>query len=207
VARRYATALARVGVRIEGEPSVAAGAEAEAWAAAWLARWNPPQAPIALCPGARYFTKRWPESHWLALHDVLGTGGRPLLYFSLESERLAMPALAERVRDDARARWCTESLARMAALLSRSAAAVAGDSGLMHLAAARGLRVVALFGSTAPELGFAPAGAGHVVLCRRERCQPCTLHGRPKCPKKHFRCMVELRPAEVAEAVLRLASS
>ena len=58
-----------------------------------------------------------------------------------------------------------------------------------------------MFGSTAPELGFAPAGEGHVVLCRHEPCQPCTLHGRPECPQGHFRCMKELLPQTVIEAV------
>jgi heptosyltransferase-2 len=72
----------------------------------------------------------------------------------------------------------------------------------MHLAAARGCRVTALFGSTAPELGFAPAGAGHAVLCRHEPCQPCTLHGREACPLGHFRCMLEIAPEEVARRVV-----
>jgi heptosyltransferase-2 len=62
-----------------------------------------------------------------------------------------------------------------------------------------------MFGSTAPELGFAPAGEGHVVLCRHEPCQPCTLHGRSECPRKHFRCMMELGADEVAAAVASLA--
>jgi ADP-heptose:LPS heptosyltransferase len=207
VLERYAMALAPVGVRVEDEPRVEAGDEADAWASAWMREWSPARPPIALCPGARHFTKRWPESHWLALHDLLDAEGRPLIFFSLESERRAIPALGERVRDDAKARWCTEPLPRLAALLSHCAMAVTCDSGLMHLAAARGLCVVALFGSTVPELGFAPAGVGHIVLTRRQPCQPCTLHGRPKCPKQHFRCMVELTPAEVAGAVFRLASS
>ena len=99
-----------------------------------------------------------------------------------------------------------ESLPRMAALMSRCAAAVTVDSGLMHVAAARGLRVVAMFGSTAPELGFAPLGEGHVVLCRHEPCQPCTLHGRPACPRKHFRCMTALEPDAVATAIASLRS-
>jgi heptosyltransferase-2 len=98
-------------------------------------------------------------------------------------------------------------LPRIAAVMSRCAAAVSCDSGLMHLAAARGLRVVALFGSTAPELGFAPAGEGHVILCRHEPCQPCTLHGRAICPKKHFRCMVELEPDQVLAGLERVIAS
>jgi heptosyltransferase-2 len=98
-----------------------------------------------------------------------------------------------------------ERLSRVAALLPHCATAVAGDTGLMHLAAARGLKVVALYGSTAPELGFAPAGPGHAVLCRHEPCQPCTLHGRERCPKGHFRCMVGLTAEQVAGEARRLA--
>jgi heptosyltransferase-2 len=195
---RYARALRPIGVAPSGEPRVHVTEENERWAAEWLVEWKPGEAPIALCPGARHFTKRWPESHWIALHDRLSAAGRPLVYFSLERERLQLSALAARQQADSRARWCTEPLGRMAALLSRCRLAVTSDSGLMHLAAARGLRVVALFGSTAPELGFTPRGAGHHVLCRHEPCQPCTLHGRPSCPLGHFRCMVTIEAEEVA---------
>ena len=94
----------------------------------------------------------------------------------------------------------------MAAALSRCAAAVTQDSGLMHLAAAGGTRVVALFGSTSPVLGFAPAGEGHVVLCRDEPCQPCTLHGLARCPKGHFDCMMRLEPEQVVDALARVGA-
>jgi ADP-heptose:LPS heptosyltransferase len=160
---------------------------------------------VALLPGARHETKRWPEEHWLELHERLAGAGHPSLCFSLESERRELSRLAARVEREQSARWCTEPLARMAALLSRCAVAVSNDSGLMHLAAGRGLRVVAMFGSTAPELGFAPAGPDHAVLCRHEPCQPCTLHGRSSCPRGHFRCMRELRPREILDRLGMLA--
>jgi heptosyltransferase II len=197
---RYAEALRPIGVAVTGTPRAHVADEEERWAAEWLAGWDGggnDRASIAMCPGARHFTKRWPEAHWIALHERLRSEGSSLLYFSLDAERRAMPALAARVESDAGARWVTESLGRIAALMSRCTRAVTSDSGLMHLAAARGCRVVALFGSTVPELGFAPAGEGHTVLCRHEPCQPCTLHGREACPLKHFRCMVELKPEEV----------
>lgn len=203
---RFARALAPLGLVTEDVPRVAAGPEAEAWARDWLDAWRPAAPPLAVLPGARHFTKRWPETHWLGLHDRLRAAGRPLLYLSLAAERAGLPALAARVAEDPGARWGVEPLDRVAALLSRCAGAVTCDSGLMHLAAARGLPVVALFGSTAPELGFAPAGHGHVVLCRREPCQPCTLHGRARCPKRHFRCMVGLTAEQVVEAVGRLGA-
>ena len=203
---RYAAALAPIGLAVPGVPEVAAGGEAEGWAREWLAAWRPAGAPVALCPGARHATKRWPEAHWVALDEALAGGGTPRLYFSLEAERAALPALAAQVAADPGARWISEPLPRMAALFSMCRAAVTCDSGLMHLAAARGLRVVALFGSTSPALGFAPAGEGHEVLCRNESCQPCTLHGRERCPRGHFRCMMDLKPEQVRGALERVAS-
>jgi lipopolysaccharide heptosyltransferase II len=198
---RYAAALAPIGLVTSDVPRLTVGEEAERWATEWLAGWSGGRAPIAFLPGARHFTKRWPERHWLALHERLRASGYPLLYASLEAERRALPELAARAANDPMSRWCVEPLPRIAALLSRTAAAVTSDSGLMHVATARGTRVVALFGSTAPELGFAPAGEGHVVLCRHEPCQPCTLHGRERCPKGHFRCMNELLPETVEAGV------
>ena len=203
VVERYAAALAPIGVQVAEPPRIVAGADAETSAAAEWESWKPGRT-IALCPGALHFTKRWPETHWVDLAERLRARGDALLCFGLQAERRALPELERRLAGDSRARWCTGPLPQIAALMSLCAAAVSGDSGLMHLAAARGTRVVALFGSTAPELGFAPAGAGHVVLCRHEPCQPCTLHGRPSGPKGHFRCMVELSPALVLESVDRI---
>ncbi|HEY2954937.1 MAG TPA: glycosyltransferase family 9 protein [Candidatus Eisenbacteria bacterium] len=201
---RYAEALAPLGIAVEGVPQVAAGEEAERWASGWLADFAPAEAPVALCPGARHATKRWPEEHWVALDAELARRRVPRLCFSLPAERDALGTLAQRVAQDPAARWCTEPLPRMAALLSRCRAAVTCDSGLMHLAAARGVPVAAMFGSTSPVLGFAPAGAGHEVLCRNEPCQPCTLHGRERCPQRHFRCMIELGPEPVLAALDRI---
>ena len=201
---RYAAALAPLAIAAEGVPELEAGEEAERWAAEWLKAWRPPETPVALCPGARHATKRWPEAHWLALDEALARRGAARLYLSLEAERQALPALAARVAGDPGVRWSCEPLPRMAAQLSRCRAAITCDSGLMHLAAARGLAVVAMFGSTSPALGFSPAGEGHQVLCRNEPCQPCTLHGREACPQRHFRCMTELRPEQVLAALSQI---
>jgi ADP-heptose:LPS heptosyltransferase len=198
---RYAHAVAPIGVVPDEVPRLAAGEDAEAWAHTWLAEWQRPGAPVAIAPGAHHFTKRWPEEHWIALDERLEQAGRARLYLSLKSEREQLPALSARVGSQLHARWCSEPLPRMAALLSHCAEAVTGDTGLMHVAAARGVRVTALFGSTSPVLGFSPSGEGHTVLCRNEPCQPCTLHGREACPLGHFRCMRELKPETVYETL------
>lgn len=198
---RYAAALSAIPLAVAGVPRVSAGIAAETWADEHLAGWGSGPAPVALCPGARHFTKRWPEARWCALDEALASAGQRRLVFTTAAERRALSALAARIEADPSARWCVEPLPRMAALLSRCAAALTHDSGLMHLAAARGTPVVAMFGSTSPALGFAPSGSGHVVLCRDEPCQPCTLHGRESCPKGHFRCMNGIEVAQVLAAL------
>jgi heptosyltransferase II len=199
---RYAMALSPLGLSATEPPRVAVGDEARTWVGEWLGDWAGEGPLVAFCPGARHGTKRWPEEHWVALHREVRERGARVLVVSLAAERRQLPALAEQVERDAGSRWACEPLARLAALLERCPRAVTHDSGVMHLAAACGARVVALFGSTSPVLGFAPAGPDHVVLCRDERCQPCTLHGRAECPRRHFDCMRRLEPRSVLQALL-----
>ncbi|MFI5370150.1 MAG: glycosyltransferase family 9 protein [Candidatus Eisenbacteria bacterium] len=201
VLARYAATLAPIGVAVDGPPRLVVSAEAERWAAAWWGAWRPGGPVVALLPGARHATKRWPEEHWVELDRILAESGIARLVCSLPAERDTLPALAKRIAGASDARWCTEPLPRMAALLGNCATGVSNDSGLMHVAAARGVRLVAMFGSTSPVFGFAPAGEGHVVLCRDEPCQPCTVHGRETCPRGHFRCMRMIGPEEVRRAV------
>ena len=202
---RNAEALRALGTVVTEPPVLHCGEAAERWASEWIAAWAPGDSPVALCPGARHATKRWPEDRWCALDEALAAEGRSRLVFTTAAEKRALPELAKRVDADPRARWVTEPIARMSALLSHASVAVTHDSGLMHMAAARGRRVVALFGSTSPVLGFAPAGEGHEVLCRNESCQPCTLHGLERCPKGHFRCMTGIAVADVLAALGRVS--
>ena len=156
---------------------------------------------IALAPAAAWPTKEWPERHALALAERLLAAGHRLLIVSTAPERERLAALDRGLAGQARAAWFTGPLTVAAALLARADAAVTPDSGLMHLAAAVGAPVVALFGSTVPELGFAPAGDGHGVLGRALPCRPCAVHGRRVCPLGHLACLAELAPDAVAEAV------
>jgi heptosyltransferase-2 len=198
---RYAAALAPLGLAVPEAPRLVAGEAAEGWAAEWLAGWTESGPLVALCPGAKHTTKQWPQEHWCALDELLSQAGVRRVVFSTAAERRELGDLAARIDADPLSKWCLEPLPRVAALLKHASAAVTHDSGLMHLAAARGTRVVAIFGSTSPVLGFAPAGEGHVVLCRDEPCQPCTVHGRERCPLGHFRCMREIAPAQVLAAL------
>ena len=91
-------------------------------------------------------------------------------------------------------------LRMLAGVLSLARACVSNDSGAMHVAAALGARVVALFGPTRDK-ETAPLGhASHpaAVLIHDVWCRPCMLR---ECPIDH-RCMAGLQPARVLTAVV-----
>jgi ADP-heptose:LPS heptosyltransferase len=94
------------------------------------------------------------------------------------------------------------TLRQLAALLGESALLVAGDTGPMHLAAALGRPVVAVYGASDGERN-GPWGEGHVVLrAENADCAPCW---KTECREGGLcRCMTDIRPERVAEAVLRL---
>jgi heptosyltransferase-2 len=81
---------------------------------------------------------------------------------------------------------------------------VSGDTGLMHLGTAVGTPVVALFGPTVEAFGFFPWRARATVLQRDLICRPCSAFGGDRCPIDTHACLVEITPAEVADAVRRL---
>lgn len=89
------------------------------------------------------------------------------------------------------------------ALLAAADVLVTGDSGPMHLAAAVGTPVVALFGPTTREWGFYPEGPRDVVLETGDACRPCSLHGSRRCAHSG-RCMTGIAPDAVFAAVRRV---
>lgn len=92
------------------------------------------------------------------------------------------------------------TLRELAAALKACDGALTNDSGPMHLAVAVGTPVVAIFGSTSPELtGPAVPGAHpHVVVRGRAGCAPCF---RRRCPID-LRCMHSVSVDQVVSAVL-----
>jgi heptosyltransferase-2 len=94
-------------------------------------------------------------------------------------------------------------LAALAGVVAHFDLLVTNDSGPMHLAAALGVRTVALFGPTDPQR-TAPAGSGHRVLYRNLWCSPC-FHRH--CPLLHHGCLRGIGVGEAAAAALALLSS
>jgi heptosyltransferase-2 len=120
---------------------------------------------VGLIPGAaRGPSKRWPAAHFAALGRLLRAEGRPVALFGAAGEAALCADIAERIGPEGVMNLAGKTgMREFAGTLGLCRVVVANDSGGMHLAAALGVRVVALFGMTDPAK-TAPLGAGHRVL-------------------------------------------
>jgi heptosyltransferase II len=163
--------------------------------------------PIAaFCPGAEYGpAKRWPARHFAALARELT--GRGYAIWLIGSDKDA--ELGEEIRvqsGDACANLCGKTdLAAAIDLIACARLVVSNDSGLMHVAAALGKPLVALYGSSSPEhtpplsLSSQP---GSARIARIDiACSPCYAR---ICPLGHFKCMNDLLPEQVLTEIDRL---
>lgn len=159
---------------------------------------------LALCPGAEFGgAKRWPTEYYAELaRDFIARGWQVLLYGS-DNDCPVTGEILRRVGSDPEAGGaCYDlagrtSLAEAVDLLSLSAAVVSNDSGLMHIAAALGRPLVAIYGPTSPDF-TPPLDPRARVLASTIDCAPCFAR---ECPLEHHRCMQELHPGRVAEAL------
>lgn len=164
---------------------------------------------IAIAPGASHRTKQWPVHHWIGLARRLIEQGNDIVVLGGAMDRDTAGTIASAVGDSENGSGRIASAAGMdlpatAALLRKCRALVAGDTGQMHLATAVGAPVVALFGPTVEAFGFFPYRAKAAVVQLDLACRPCSSHGGPACPLKHHRCLQDLQPDMVLEALRKL---
>ena len=205
IVQRYALAARTLDITLDDRPAeVFVSVEAEQAAARFLDAHGLGRTRrlLALVPGAAHFTKRWPPEHWAALVDRLAPTN-DVVILGGEAERSLAQSLAERGGAAVASAAGQFSLLGSAALLRKSAAVVAGDTGLMHIANAVGTPVIALYGPGVEQFGFFPWQAAAKVLERDLYCRPCSAHGSARCPQGHHRCLRDIAPADVAQALDR----
>ena len=162
---------------------------------------------VVINPVARWKTKLWDEEKFARLADRLVTERNAAVIFTGSPDDRA---IAERIRAMMRenaVNWAGETTLReLAALASLANLFITTDTGPMHLAAAAGARVVALFGPTAP-WRTGPYGPGHEVVRKGLACSPCF---RRTCDVG-VRCMEEITVEDVMErigdAILKLPAA
>ena len=166
---------------------------------------NQPEKLLALCPGAEFGpAKQWPPAHFAAVATAMAEQGWAVYLFGSAKDRAATAAVTAAMSPSLRAQ-CHDlagrtDLSQAIDLLSLSSAVVSNDSGLMHIAAALGRPLVALYGSTSPD--FTPPLTSQVAVLHTDiECRPCFQR---QCPYGHLRCLTELSPQRAIAALQEL---
>jgi lipopolysaccharide heptosyltransferase I len=155
-----------------------------------------PRPRVVLHPAARWDTKLWEVERWRAVAGSLGAEGAGVLLTGSRADAPMARAICEGLQPAPRSLVGQLSLKHLAAVLRGVDLMITVDSGPMHIAAALGTRVVALFGPTDPAR-TGPVGGGR-VLRQPIPCSPC-LERRCRIADTR-RCMRDLAAGDVLVA-------
>ncbi|WP_040433860.1 glycosyltransferase family 9 protein [Chlorobium ferrooxidans] len=166
------------------------------------------QKTLALCFGAKHYTKRYPPERFAELLGLLlKEESLQVLLLGGEEDAPQASGIMHSLPDHYRKKVVNLSgncsLMQTAAILERCDAVLCNDTGLMHMASAFGKKLFVLFGSSSSAFGFLPYHAPFDLFeVSGLRCRPCSHIGRERCPRGHFRCMNELSARDIASRIL-----
>lgn len=157
---------------------------------------------IAVAPGSKWFTKKWPLEYFNEVIDLLVKNGNKVVVIGGKDELHLNVKIQQGVLD---LRGKT-TLLELAEVLKRTKLVLTNDSSPIHIASAfKNTSILAIFGPTVKEFGFFPWSSNSEVLEVKElSCRPCAIHGGDKCPKGHFKCMLDIKPKQVYEKILQI---
>lgn len=166
----------------------------------WLQNEGPGDGPfVAIHPMAEWRTKLWFPDRFALLADRIAQA-YPLrvLFTGAAGDRDIIESIMGNMKEKAINLAGRTTLQQLACLYERSRLVITTDTGPMHIAAAMGVPVVALFGPTAP-WRTGPYGPGHVVVRSEVSCSPCFLK---KCD--HLACMKGITVDQAFQGVSRI---
>jgi heptosyltransferase-1 len=157
---------------------------------------------VAMQVSARWPTKRWPLASFGAVLEQLDQAGLgPVVLIGGSDGRQDVDRLRTFTNSSFIDLTGAVPLGCLPALLSKAGVLITNDSGPMHIAAALGIPVVAMFGPTSP-VRTGPYGAGHRVLTGPVSCSPCFSRVCRHSPK--MECLHLIKPNDVVEEAHRL---
>jgi ADP-heptose:LPS heptosyltransferase len=147
---------------------------------------------VGLAIGAQHGTKKLPLDQLINLCSKID---QPVILLGGPGDHEIAKAIEEALPQKAIYNACGNySLHQSASLVRQSRVLLSHDTGLMHIGAAFGKKIISIWGNTIPGFGMYPYRP-HPDSVSFEvsdlRCRPCSKIGSESCPKKHFRCMME----------------
>lgn len=149
---------------------------------------------LGVAPGAAYGpAKRWPEEHFAQVSNMaIREWGAKIIIFGSEADSISGKRVEELVKGPCINLCGKTSLGDAMAMIDSCNMMISNDSGLMHVSYALDVLVVAIFGSTDPEL-TGPSPKSSIIVRSSIDCSPCF---KPTC-KRDYECLKNITPDEV----------
>ena len=165
-----------------------------------------PHSYLSIVIGATYYTKCLTSDQIAQLAELIGM---PVVLLGGPQEKMKAEEIINKSKNlQIRSACGPFDILQSASILEQSASIIAHDTGLMHIAAALKKPQVVIWGNTVPAFGMYPYyGNEKINWISFEqndlKCRPCTKLGFEKCPKGHFKCILDHDIKQIAEAALR----
>ncbi len=154
---------------------------------------------VNISASPRWETKNWPLEHLAKLCEGLGSRDIRVLVTGTDKDLETASILMNKIKASKVINACGKtSINQLAYLISKCSVYISSDSAPLHIAAAMQVPFVALFGPTDP-LRHLPPAKEFILLKKDLECRPCY---KTNC--KDLKCMEEISPQEVLEAVNKL---
>ncbi len=160
----------------------------------------------ALVVGAQHATKMLPLALLAKLGEMLDG---PVILLGGPGEKKTGEDLCTILKDRPVFNACGKfSINQSASLIRQAAVVITPDTGMMHIAAAFRKPILSVWGNTVPSFGmspYLPQEDSRIFEVHGLSCRPCSKIGYEKCPKEHFRCMLQQPCEDIAGLANRLA--
>lgn len=166
---------------------------------------SPNDTVIGIAPGSVWGTKRWTPEGYAALIDrLIERYDAKVLLLGSPSERDAVDKIIAITSKRPVDLIGKTTLRDIVGVIDRCRLLIGNDSAPGHIASARMVPVVSIFGPTVRSFGYYPCGKDVVIVEKELPCRPCHHHGPDKCPEGHFRCMRDITVDDVMAGVEKL---
>jgi len=165
-----------------------------------------PKKYIAVAIGAQFATKRLPAEK---LIKILGKIGHPVVLIGGGSDKeVAQQVCDELKRDDVFDACGKYNIQQSASIVEQSLKLLTNDTGMMHIASCISVPIISVWGNTVPDLGMSPYMPSEktgfsIHQVEGLSCRPCSKIGYQKCPKGHFKCMLDQNEDAIIKDVMR----
>jgi ADP-heptose:LPS heptosyltransferase len=156
---------------------------------------------VAVVLGAKHNTKKMPIKKVISICQKLQ---KPVILMGGREDKAEASKIADACGPMVFNACGFYSLNQSASLIRQAKGVISHDTGLMHIAAAFKKSIISVWGNTVPEFGMYPYLPGEhstIIEVKGLKCRPCSKIGYQECPKKHFRCMMEMNEDKIVALV------